>query len=478
MAGNTDAIVIGSGPNGLAAAIYLQQKGLSTRIYERAPSVGGATRSMELTLPGFIHDIGSSIHPLALTSPFLSCMPLSTFGLQWIQPEIPFAHPLNGGRAAAAFQGITQTAEQFGVDKSTYQRIFTKLSGDWDILKHDVLSPVSWPSDYSKYWNFIRKALPSAKRFIQSHFSNDTTKTFFFGAAAHSTLPLDNLVTSAFGIVLLVLAHKTGWPFPKGGAGNITRSMAAYFESLGGQVLLNQDIGDLGDLPPAKVLLLDQTPRQILKLNGTKFSEFYRQRLKKYSYGAGVFKIDWALSDPIPFVNELCRKAGTIHLGYSWQEIELSEKLVHKGRITGQPYVILAQHSLFDPTRAPGGKHTAWAYCHVPNNTMADMSIRIEEQVEKSAPGFKDCILQKTTHNCEQLQTFNPNLVGGDINGGKQDITQLFTRPVARWSPYTTPDKRVYICSSSTPPGGGVHGMCGYHAARKAYRDHFGNLDN
>jgi phytoene dehydrogenase-like protein len=473
MSGKIDALIIGSGANALAAGIYLQQKGLTTRIIERADVPGGSTRSLELTLPGFIHDIGSSIHPLTRTSPFFSSLPLKNFGLEWIHPEIPFAHPLDDGEALAAYKNIDQTASQFGVDKKTYIRIFDKLVQDWDLLKQDILGPLSWPGNFSVFWNFLLNGFPSAKKFIHSNFKNDATKVFFYGAAAHSTLPLDYLVTAGFGIVLLVMAHKLGWPFPKGGAGNITKALAAYYESRGGQLVFNHNVNDLKELPEANIYLLDQTPSQILEMKGTRFTRRYRRRLANYSYGAGVFKMDWSLNEPIPFTNELCRKAGTIHLGYSWEKIADSERLVHRGKMTEDPYVILAQHSVFDSSRTPGNKHTAWAYCHVPHGERFDRSAIIENQIEKAAPGFRDCILHKTIHNCEQLETFNPNLVGGDINGGKQNITQLFTRPVARWSPYTTPDRRVYICSSSTPPGGGVHGMCGYHAARKAFKDHF-----
>ena len=467
------AIVIGSGPNGMAAAIYLQKRGISTLIFEGADSPGGSTRTLELTLPGFRHDIGSSIHPLAFASPFFSSLPLSDFGLTWIHPEVPFVHPMRRGEAVAAFRDLYLTGKQFGVDEIRYVQIFQRLLDDWDKIAHNVLGPLSWPTDLMSILYFVRKALPSAEKFVHTNFRNDLLKTFFYGAAAHAALPLDQMATSAFGLVLMILAHKTGWPFPEGGAGQISNALAAYYQSLGGMLYCNQKIEDLRDLPQAQVYLLDLTPRQILRLRGTRFGRHYIKKLSKYVYGAGVFKIDWALSDPVPFKSELCRKAGTLHLGYSWKEIAASEKHVHLGKNSQKPYVIMAQHSLFDPARAPSGKHTAWAYCHVPFADLQDRSEFIENQIEEAAPGFRDCILHRTTHHTRALEAFNPNLVGGDINGGKQDITQIFARPVARWSPYTTPDKRVYICSSSTPPGGGVHGMCGYHAARKVFHDHF-----
>jgi phytoene dehydrogenase-like protein len=476
MTGKTDAIIIGSGPNGLAAAIFLQQKGLSTMIIEEDALPGGSCRTKELTLPGFRHDIGSSIHPLAYASPFFSTIPLSDHGLEWIHPDIPFVHPMDHDRALAAFTDLRRTGQQFGIDEKPYLKIFERLTQDWDRIQTDVLGPLSWPSDLKSMLYFTRLGFPSARKFIHSNFKEDLVKTFFYGAAAHSSLPLDNLATTAFGLVLLILAHKKGWPFPKGGAGQITSALMGYYQSLGGEMQLNHKVRDLRELPLADAYLLDLTPRQILSLKGTRFNKFYRKRLANYSYGAGVFKVDWALSDMVPFRNELCRKAGTLHLGYSWKEIEESEKGVHNGKNSENPYIILAQHSLFDPSRAPAGKHTAWAYCHVPYGDLEDRSVFIEDQIEKAAPGFRDIILHRSCHNTQALESFNPNLVGGDINGGKQDITQLFTRPVARWSPYTTPDQRVYICSSSTPPGGGVHGMCGYHAARKVFFDHFNRI--
>lgn len=473
MIGMKDAIVVGSGPNGLAAAIYLQQRGISTTVFEGSDSPGGSARTLELTLPGFLHDIGSSIHPLAYASPFFSSLPLSDFGLTWVHPEIPFIHPMEDGQAVAAFRDPAVTAEQFGRDSQPYIKIFQRLIEDWNQIHDDVLGPFSWPDDLKRMLHFARLAFPSAERFARSNFTNDLTKTYFYGAAAHAALPLHYMTTAAFGLVLIILAHKTGWPFPKGGAGQISHALATYYQSIGGELICNQKIENLSDLPASNVYLLDMTPRQVLELKGTRFNRLYKRRLSHYSYGAGAFKIDWALSEPIPFINELCRKAGTLHFGYTWKEIAESEKQVNAGYHATHPYVLMAQHSIFDPSRVPAGKHTAWAYCHVPFGNLEDRTEYIENQIEKAAPGFRDCILHRTTHNTRELETFNPNLVGGDINGGRQDITQLFTRPVARWSPYTTPDKRVYICSSSTPPGGGVHGMCGYHAAERAFKDHF-----
>lgn len=471
---NYDAIIIGSGPNGIAAAIYLQQNGLKTAIFEQADTIGGATKTAELTLPGFKHDIGAAILPMGIASPFFRTLPLEDYGLEWIYPEIAYAHPFEDGTALACYQDIDKTIAQLGDDAKAYKKLFKPLVKNWNHLENNLLGPLSLPKHPYQLMRFGLKALPSAKRLTEYYFKNEKTRTFFYGSAAHSTLPLTNVASASFGLVLTAVAHKYHWPFPKGGAHNFTKALAAHYEKLGGEIFLNQKIEAIEELPSAKSFVFDLTPRQLLKIKGTKFTSSYRKRMKNYEYGAGVFKMDWALSEPIPFTNELCRKAGTVHIGFSTKEIEASEKNIHhKKNKTKNPYVLVAQHSNFDNSRAPEGKYTAWAYCHVPNGSTENFSDAIENQIERAAPGFKDIILARCAMNTKELQAFNPNLVGGDINGGKQDITQLFTRPVARISPYSTPDERVYICSSSTPPGGGVHGMCGYNAAKKVLKDHF-----
>lgn len=476
MPDNYDAIIIGSGPNGLAAAIHLQQLGLSTAVYEQAKNPGGACRTEELTLPGFKHDVCSSIHPLALDSPFFKTLPLQAHGLEWIHPEVSFAHPFPDGTAYAAYQDIGKTMAQLGEDEKKYEGLFKPLLNDWDQINQDILGPLTFPGHPLKMASFGWRAMLPAKTLADLYFRNEKTKTFFYGAAAHSTLPLSNFASSAFGLVLFTLAHKLGWPFPKGGAVKIVDTLLAYYKSLGGKLHLNAPVKNIQELPAAKCYLFDLTPKQLLAIEGTNFPSLYRKRMENYRYGAGVFKIDWALHNPIPFTHELCRKAGTVHIGYSSSEIELSERMIYQNKAMKEPYVLLAQHSPFDPSRAPAGKHTAWAYCHVPNDSSLDMTEEIENQVEKAAPGFKDSIMARAVKNAPQMEAFNPNLVGGDINGGMQDIRQLFTRPIASRSPYATPDPKVYICSSSTPPGGGVHGMGGYHAAQKAIKDHFPDL--
>ncbi len=468
-----DAVIVGSGANGISAAIRLQRQGLRTVIFEHSISPGGSTKTEEATLPGFKHDIGSSILPLAFASPFLGTLPLMDFGLEWVFPEIPFSQPFEDGSALACYRDMERTADQLGRDREAYLRLFGPLVKNWERLDQDLLGPFAWPRYPWEFLKFGLKALPSASMIGNHYFKNDRSKAFFYGSAAHSTLPLNSLASSSFGLVLTVLAHKFGWPFPRGGAGNFTKALLEYYKSLGGRIVLDHTVSDLGKLPCASAYLFDLTPKQLLGIKGTELSWLYKKRLENYRYGAGVFKIDWALSQPIPFINEKCRKSGTVHLGFSALEMEVSESEIQHGRMSDTPYVLVAQHSIFDSTRAPGDNHTAWAYCHVPHGNTEDYTYLIENQIERAAPGFKDCILKRAAMNTERLHAFNPNIIGGDINGGKQDITQLFTRPVIKISPYRTSNPKIYLCSSSTPPGGGVHGMCGFHAAQQAIKDHF-----
>jgi phytoene dehydrogenase-like protein len=473
MSQSYDAIIIGSGSNGISAAIYLQQQGLKTAIFEQASTPGGSTRTQELTLPGFKHDVGSAILPMGYGSPFLRSLPLKEHGLEWIFPEIPYSHPFRDGTAFACYTDINKTASQLGIDESSYLKLYQPLVNNWEKIENDLLGPLGIPQHPLDFIKFGIKALPSATMLARQYFKNEKSRIFFYGAAAHSTLPLNSLASASFGLVLSTMAHKFNWPFPKGGAQTLIKSMLSYYSSLGGALHLDRNITHLEELPGSKTYLFDLTPKQLLEIKGTDFSDLYRERMSSFQYGAGVFKVDWALDKPIPFTNEKCRKSGTVHLGFSEKEMENSEKKIHHKQMTETPYVLVAQHSIFDHTRAPEGQHTAWAYCHVPNGSIADFSGIIEAQIERAAPGFKASILKKSTMNTEALEAFNPNIIGGDINGGKQDITQLFTRPIAKISPYATPDPRVYICSSSTPPGGGVHGMCGFNAAKAVIKDHF-----
>lgn len=468
-----DAIITGSGINGISAAIRLQKTGLRTLIVEQASSPGGSTKTEELTHEHFLHDVGSAIHPMAYASPYLRTLDLESYGLEWIFPEIAFAHPFPDSSAYSCFPDLDKTAAQFGEDEQGFKDLFGELVESWQNLENDLLAPLGFPKDPVNFLKFGFKALPSAKLLSNYYFRNEKSKAFFYGAAAHSCLSMESIASSSFGLVLGIMGLKYNWPFPKGGAYQIVKALLSCYEEAGGEICLNHKVSSMKDLPKASAYLFDLTPKQLLDIEGTNFTAMYRKRMGQYKYGPGVFKIDWALNGPIPFLNEDCKKAGTLHIGFSAEEISESEKLVNKGSMSNKPYILLAQHSRFDPSRAPDGRHTAWAYCHVPFGNTDDQTMLIEDQIEKIAPGFNDLILKRSKMSAKELHFFNPNIIGGDINGGTQDITQLFTRPIAKSSPYATPNKYIYICSSSTPPGGGVHGMCGYHAAGKVLKDHF-----
>lgn len=468
-----DAVVVGSGPNGLAAAILLQQQGLRVLIIEGKNNIGGGLRTAELTLPGFKHDICSAIHPLGVNSPFLKTLPLAEFGLEYIFPGIAAAHPLDDGTAAMLTHSVSDTARHLGVDEQAYLKLVQPLLKTWDAIAPDVLGPLHWPKHPLAMAQFgVRALLPASV--LAKTFAGTPARALIAGMAAHAIQPLGNLTTAAIALVLLVQGHLKGWPLPKGGSQQIADAMAAYFKSIGGQIETGKFISNMSQLPSARAVLFDVTPRQLLQIAGHRFSWVYQKQLARYRYGMGVFKIDWALNEPVPFTAPECRRAGTLHLGGSFEQIASSELSTSKGNHPEQPFVLFAQQSLFDSSRAPEGKHTAWAYCHVPHGSEKDMTSIIENQVERFAPGFKQCIIGRSTMNTRQMEEYNPNYMGGDINGGQLDITQLFTRPALRWSPYRTSAKGLYICSSSTPPGGGVHGMCGYYAAKWALKDVFG----
>ena len=467
-----DAIVVGSGPNGLAAAITLRQEGLSVLVIEGKDSVGGGLRSAELTLPGFVHDVCSAIHPLAIGSPFFNTLPLDAHGLSYVFPDLAAAHPFDDGNVAVLDRSIDETARLLGADEQVYLDLFKPLVRDWPDIAPDVLGPLHFPKHPVAMAKFGLNALTSAG-YLAKRFKTREAKGLWAGMAAHSIQPLSNLTTSAIGLVLMTAAHLKGWPIPVGGSKEIANALASYFISLGGQIEIGHFVKSLEELPSSKTVLFDVTPKQLLQIAGHKFSALYKWQLEKYRYGMGVFKVDWALDGPIPFTAEQARKAGTVHLGNTIEEITLSEQLSWQGKHAEKPFVLLAQQSLFDDTRAPEGKHTAWAYCHVPNGSVKDMTNEIEAQVERFAPGFRDLILAKHAMNTAEVESYNPNYIGGDINGGVIDLGQIFTRPALRSSPYRTSAKGLYICSSSTPPGGGVHGMCGYHAAKQALKDLF-----
>jgi phytoene dehydrogenase-like protein len=469
-----DVVVVGAGPNGLAAAIVLAKEGLSTLLVEAQTRVGGGSRTEALTIPGYLHDVCSAIHPMAAVSPFLRTLPLGSHGLSWIDPPAALAHPLDDGRAAMLYPSLEATAEALDRDAGPYRQLFAPLVEHQEELFPDLLGPLRWPNNPVLVAKFGLHAIRSAQWLADSTFETGPARALFGGCAAHAILPFDRAATAAIGMALMLAGHSRGWPFPRGGSEAIARALAAHLESLGGEIETARAIGSLTDLPSARAVLFDVTPRQLVAICGDDLPSGYRKRLQKYRYGPGVFKLDWALDGPIPWKAPACSSAGTVHLGGTFEAIAAAEADVWRGVHGERPFVLVAQQSLFDATRAPAGKHTAWAYCHVPTGSTLDMTLVIENQIERFAPGFRDRILARSKMSPADFQSYNANYVGGDITGGVTDLAQLFTRPVARANPYTTPNRRIFLCSSSTPPGAGVHGMCGYFAAKAALYRVFG----
>lgn len=466
--------MIGSGPNGLAAAIVLAQSGYSVKVYEAAENIGGGTRTRELTLPGFQHDVCSAIHPMAVASPFLQSLPLEEHGLQWIHPPYPLAHPLDERPAVVLQNSLSDTAELLAEDGNAYSNLFEPVVHHWEELAPQLLGPFSLiPDTPFLMARFGLKALQPAERLANATFATAQAKALFAGLAAHSILPLDAISTSAIGLVLGSVGHVHGWPFPKGGSHAITKAMAGYLQSLGGEIQTGTPVTALNQLPESRLVFFNTTPAQILEIASERLRVSYARKLQRFKYGAGVFKLDLALDGPIPWKDPNCSKAGTVHVGGTFEEIIASEACLKNNTHPEAPYVLVAQQSLFDETRAPDGQHTCWAYCHVPNGSTKDMTEPILTQIERFAPGFRDLIIGTHAMNTRAIQDYNANYIGGDINGGKQDITQLFTRPAGLFDPYHIPGSNLYISSSSVPPGGGVHGMGGYHAAHSALKRHF-----
>ena len=464
-----DAVVIGSGPNGLAAAITIAQSGRSVIVYESQPTVGGGVRSANLTAPGFTHDVCSAVYPLAIGSPFFRQLPLDQHGLQWIQPPAPLAHPLDDGTAVMLERSVDATCENLEVDGAAYRNLMKWLVKKWDGLDTDILAPPRLPRRPLSLARFGLRAIRPARRLAENVFAGQRARALFAGLAAHSMLPLEYAASAAFGLVLGAAAHALGWPIARGGAQRLADALASYLQQLGGEIVINRCITSLDDLPASRVVLCDLTPRQLLGIAGSRFSSRYRRRLQHYRYGMGAFKMDWALSAPVPWKAASCARAATIHLGGTLDEIALSERAAWRGDPAGRPFVLVAQPSLFDDSRAPATKHTLWAYCHVPHGSNFDMTHRVEAQIERFAPGFRDLVIARNVMAPGDLEAHNANLVGGDINGGAAILQQLFFRPTVRL--YKTSLKGLYICSSSTPPGGGVHGMCGYFAALQALKE-------
>jgi len=464
-----DAIVIGSGPNGLAAAITVAQSGRSVLVLEGNDAIGGGTRSAELTRPGFIHDVCSTVYPMAVASPFFRSLPLAAHGLEWIEPPVPLVHPLDDGSAVVLDHNVEQTAQNLGPDAERYIRMMAPLVANWPKLESFALGSSRFPSHPIAMARFGLLAMRSASGLARKRFRDTRARALFAGLAAHSILPLEQTASAAVGLVLAITAHQGGWPFVRGGSRSLASALASYLQSLHGEIVTGFTVRSLEELPPAGLILCDLTPRQLVKIARSRLPAGFRRRLERYRYGPGVCKVDWALDGPIPWKAEACHRAGTIHLGGTLEEIAASERAAWAGGTGEKPFIILTQPTLFDPARAPAGKHIAWGYCHVPNGSRVDMAARMEEQIERFAPGFRSRVLARNVIVAAEMERHNPNLVGGDIGGGAVDLRQLFFRPTRKL--YRTPARGLYLCSSSTPPGPGVHGMCGYLAACAALRD-------
>lgn len=469
-----DAVVVGAGPNGLSAAITLARAGLRVQLLEAHTEVGGALQTRELTLPGFRHDYGSAIHPLAVASPAFREWPLHAFGLDWVYPDAPVVHTYLPGQTVVLEQSLDATAESLGRDGKAWKRLFGPLLGNWEGLLHDILRPLfRIPSSPFTLARFGLAGLPSAHAVGLALFQTPEARALWAGMAAHTTLPLTTPGTSAMTLVLGLLAHAVGWPFPRGGAQSLANAMRAYFEFLGGEVITGINVQSPRDLPDARIVLVDSSPGVLLKLLGDRAPSGYRRALERFQYGPGIQKFDYALSSPVPWQDERTFRSATVHIGGTFEEITASEAANTKFA-SPRPYVLAAQQTLFDPTRAPAGQHTLWAYSHVPNGSSTDIRPQVEAQIERFAPGFGERILARHITTAPQFQAFSPVMQGGDLNGGAGTLWQLICRPNLALTPYRTPVRGFYLCSSSTPPGGGVHGMVGYHAALTALHDEFG----
>jgi phytoene dehydrogenase-like protein len=470
-----DALVVGAGPNGLAAALTLAEAGLSVLVRERAETIGGGLRTLPLTLPGFLHDHCSAIHPLAAGSPLFRRLDLAAHGLSWVEPPAAAAHPFDDGSAALLVRSTAETAAGLGADGPAWRALFDPLARDFDALMDETLGALLHiPRRPLLLARFGLSALLPARALAEARFAGSRARALFAGLAAHAALPLERSPSAAFGLVLGAAAHAVGWPFPRGGAGRLAETLAALLRARGGVVETGAEVLGLDGLPSARAILLDVGPPQLLRLAGERLPARYREALARFRYGPGAFKVDYALSAPIPWAAPACARAGTVHLGGTLEEIAAAERVVAAGALPARPFVLVAQHTPFDPTRAPAGNHTAWAYCHVPNGFAGDALPALEAQLQRFAPGFRDVVLARAVRGPAALEADDPNLVGGDVGGGANTLRQTAFRPAPRAVPWSTPVAGLYLCSASTPPGGGVHGMCGWHAARAALREVFG----
>ncbi len=466
-----DAVVVGSGPNGLAAAVELAGKGWKVLVRERSGEPGGGARTLPLTLPGFLHDHCSAIHPLAAGSPFFRRLPLAEHGLRWVEPHAAVAHPLDDGTAPLLLRSTHETGETLGRDGRAWRALFDPLARRFDALMDETLGAmVHLPRHPVLLARFGLSALLPARALAESRFAGTRARALLAGIAAHSSFPLERSPTAAFALLLGAAAHAVGWPFPAGGAAAIPRALAGLLRARGGEIATSAEVASLDELRGARAVLLDLTPRQVLRMAGASLPRRYASDLGRFRYGPGAFKVDFALAGPIPWRAPECALAGTLHLGGTLEEIALAERSVASGEMPARPFVILAQHTRFDPSRAPPDRHTAWAYCHVPRGFRGDASAALEAQIERFAPGFGELVLARAVRGPADLERDNPNLVGGDVGAGENSLAQVAFRPAARFRPWATPLRGVFLCSASTPPGGGVHGMCGWHAARAALR--------